>query len=76
MKKVTINLDNALYAKIETMAKLKKQTITSYVKNIILERIKDDQDYKDAITAKEENNGETYSESSVMKGLNMNKQSH
>lgn len=73
MKKVTINLDNALYAKIETMAKLKKQTITSYVKNIILERIKDDQDYKDAITAKEENNGETYSESSVMKGLNMNK---
>lgn len=73
MKKVTINLDNALYAKIETMAKLKKQAITSYVKNIILERIEDDQDHKDAITAKEENNGETYSESSVMKGLNMNK---
>ena len=71
MKKVTINLDNALYAKIETMAKLKKQAITSYVKNIILEKVEDDQDYKDAIKAKEESNGETYSESSVMKELNM-----
>lgn len=73
MKKVTINLDNTLYAKIETMAKLKKQVITSYVKEIILEKVEDDQDYKDAITAKEENNGEAYSESSVMKELNMNK---
>lgn len=42
MKKVTINLDNALYAKIETMAKLKKQAITSYVKEIILKKVEDD----------------------------------
>lgn len=73
MKKVTINLDNALYAKIETMAKLKKQAITSYVKEIILEKVEDDQDYKDVIEAKEESNGETYLECSVMKELNMNK---
>ena len=73
MKKVVINLDNALYDKVEAMAKLKKQTITSYVKGIILEKIEDDQDYKDAIEAKGESNGETYSESSVMKELNMNK---
>lgn len=73
MKKVTINLDNALYAKIETMAKLKKQAITSYVKEIILKKVEDDQDYKDANETKEESNGETYLESSVMKELNMNK---
>ena len=71
MKKVTINLDNTLYGKIETMAKLKKQAITSYVKGVILEKVEDDQDYKDAIKAKEESNGETYSESSVMEELNM-----
>lgn len=76
MKKVTINLDNALYAKIETMAKLKKQAITSYVKEIILKKVEDDQDYKDVIEAKNESNSKTYSESSAMKELNMNKQSH
>lgn len=73
MKEITINLDNALYGKIKTMAKLKSQTITSCVKGIILEKVEDDQDYKDAIEAKNEGNGKTYSESSVMKELNMNK---
>lgn len=52
MKKVTIDLDNALYSKIKAMAKLKKQTITSYVKGIILEKAEDDQDHKDVIEAK------------------------
>lgn len=52
MKKITINFDNALYSKIKAMAKLKKQTITSYVKGIILEKAEDDQDYKDVIEAK------------------------
>lgn len=73
MKKITINLDNALYDKIKVMAKLKEQTITSYIKGIILEKVEDDQDYEDAIGAKSESNGKTYSESSVMKELNMNR---
>lgn len=73
MKKVTINLGNTLYAKIETMAKLKKQAITSYVKGVILEKVENDQDYKDAIVAKNKSNDEIYSESSVMKELNMDK---
>ena len=73
MKKITISLGNALYDKVEAMAKLKKQAITSYVKGIILEKVEDDQDYKDAIETKEESNDETYLGSSVMKELNMNK---
>lgn len=73
MKEVSIEFNNKQYKEIETMARFNRLTVATYVKNAVLERIEDDQDYKDAITAKEENNGETYSESSVMKELNMNK---
>lgn len=36
--------------------------VTTYIKNIILEKVEDEQDYRDAIQARKESNGKVYSE--------------
>lgn len=69
MAKISIKLTEEQLEQIKRLANLEDESVTTYIKNIILEKVEDEQDYKDAIQAKKESNGRTYSEKEVMKEL-------
>lgn len=71
MPGISIRFNDRQYKEIKAMADFEGQTITSYMRNAILEKIEDEQDYKDAVRAKNESDGRTYSEKEVMKELKM-----
>lgn len=71
MPEISIRFNDKQYKEIKAMADFEGQTISSYMKKAILEKIEDDQDYKDAVRAKNESNRKIYSEKEVIKELNM-----
>lgn len=69
MAKILIKLTEEQLEQIKGLANLEDESVTTYIKNIILEKVEDEQDYKDAIQAQKESDGRTYSEKKVMKEL-------
>lgn len=69
MAKILIKLTEEQFEQIKRLANLEDEPVTAYIKNIILEKVEDEQDYKDAIQARKEINGKVYSEREVMKEL-------
>lgn len=69
MAKILIKLTEEQLEQIKRLANLEDEPVTTYIKNIILEKVEDEQDYKDAIQARKESNGKVYSEKEVMKEL-------
>lgn len=71
MAKILIKLTEEQLEQIKRLANLEDEPVTTYIKNIILEKVEDEQDYKDAIQAQKESDSRTYSEKEVMKEFSL-----
>ena len=71
MTAISIRFNDNQYRKIN-LASFEGESITSYMRNAVLEKIEDEEDYADAVQAMNEDNGKTYSAQEVKEMLGLN----
>lgn len=72
MTAISIRFNDNQYRKIKDLASFEGESITSYMRNAVLEKIEDEEDYSDAVQAMNEDNGKTYSAQEVKEMLGLN----
>lgn len=73
MTAISIRFNDNQYRKIKDLANFEGESITSYMRNAVLEKIEDEEDYADAVQAMNEDNGKTtYSAQEVKEMLGLN----
>lgn len=59
------------YQEIEVLADFYGESVTTFMKRIILERLEDEADYRDAVSNLQTSHGETVSRQEVMQRLGL-----
>lgn len=72
MTAISIRFNDNQYRKIKDLANFEGESITSYMRNAVLEKIEDEEDYADAVQTMNEDNGKTYSAQEVKEMLGLN----
>lgn len=72
MTAISIRFNDNQYRKIKDLANFEGESITSYMRNAVLEKIEDEEDYADAVQAMNEDNGKTYNAKEVKEMLGLN----
>lgn len=72
MTAISIRFNDNQYRKIKDLASFEGESITSYMRNAVLEKIEDEEDYADAVQAMNEDNGKTYTAQEVKEMLGLN----
>lgn len=63
--------DDQYRHQLKELADFNGETVTTLIRNVALEKLEDEQDYRDAVKADRESNGATVSAEQVMKELGM-----
>lgn len=71
MTVTSIRFNDKQYDEIKKMAEFYGLSVTTFMRNAILERLEDELDYNAAIQSERESNGITYSRESILKELGL-----
>lgn len=71
MTVTSIRFNDKQYDEIKKMAEFYGLSVTTFMRNAILERLEDELDYNAAIQSERESNGITHSRESILKELGL-----
>ncbi|HEY4399981.1 MAG TPA: DUF6290 family protein [Lactobacillaceae bacterium] len=71
MTVTSLRLEDEIYKEIKDLAAFHGENVTTFMRRTILERLEDESDYRDAVAAKHESNGETVSRAEMLKRVGL-----
>ncbi|MCH4171137.1 MAG: DUF6290 family protein [Lactobacillus sp.] len=71
MAVTSLRFDDDQYEKVKELADFHGLTVTGYMRQAVLERMADEEDYKDAMDNLKASHGKTVSRETIMKRLGM-----